>query len=77
MKGYLLAGAAAIAAGLLVFSHVETYRAGKAVAQAAIVARLIKENTNAGNVAEDWRATLRRCNGAGGMFDFEAGSCDR
>lgn len=73
------AGAAMVvivaAVALLTFSHRFAYQAGRQVEQAAFLDRINKENEDAGNSAEDWRAQYRRCVDAGGLFDFEAGSC--
>lgn len=74
-------GAAAVgivvALGLLTFSHRFAYQSGRQVEQAAFLDRINKENEDAGNSAEDWRAQYRRCVDAGRLFDFEAGSCHR
>lgn len=81
MMGFLLSrtGAAVVgivvALGLLTFSHRFAYQAGRQVEQAAFLDRINKENEDAGNSAEDWRAQYRRCVDAGRLFDFEAGSC--
>ena len=77
MRLYLLIGAAVAALGLLTYSHTAAYRAGRAAEQASIATRINQENDNAGNAAEKWRADLRRCSDAGGVFDFETGACDR
>lgn len=50
---------------------------GRAIEQSAFAERIRKSNEEAGDAAETWRADFRRCNDAGGLFDFEAGSCDR
>lgn len=50
---------------------------GRAIAQAAIVERIGKENAHAGSKAEDWRGALRDCDARGGVYDFAAGACDR
>lgn len=72
---YMMIGAAVAVIGLLAYSHVKVYNAGRAVEQAAIVKRIEKENTDAGANAEKWRADLRRCIADGGMFDYETGTC--
>lgn len=77
MRLYLLIGAGVAALALLTFSHTKAYQAGRATEQAAVASRINKENDNAGNHAEDWRAALRRCNGTGGLFDYETGTCDK
>jgi len=79
MPGRLWAGLAAIVvlAGLITYSHRFAYQAGRQAEQAAFLDRINKENENAGNSAEDWRGRYRRCIDAGGLFDFEAGACDR
>jgi len=77
MKGYLYGAAALAAIGALGWSHVSAYRAGRAAEQAAFIQQINRENSNAGNTAEDWRAEFRRCTGAGGMYDFETGACDK
>lgn len=77
LKAYVLAAAAVAVVGGLTASHLWVYRAGRAAEQAAVVARIEKENDNAGRNAEDWRARLRRCLDADGVFDFETGRCDR
>lgn len=76
MKAYLALGAAAAVVAALVFSHWQAYRAGRAVEQASFTRQIEKENTDAGNTAETWRAALRRCTDAGGLYDFAAGTCD-
>nr|WP_244425206.1 hypothetical protein [Pseudaminobacter salicylatoxidans] len=63
--------------GLLTWSHVEAYRAGQIAAQTDILTRINQENEHAGNEAERWRSEYRRCNDAGGVYDFAAGACDR
>lgn len=77
LKVYAIAGAAITIVTALTASHIWAYRSGRAVEQATIAQRIAKENEDAGNRAEDWRARLRRCVDAGGLFDFETGSCDR
>lgn len=76
MKIYLMIGAAVAALGLLTYSHVKAYKAGRAAEQAAFAERINEENENAGNNAEEWRAELRRCTLSGGVFNFETGSCE-
>lgn len=75
------AGAAVVAviaaALLLTFTHRFVYQAGRQVEQAAFLERINRENADAGKSAEKWRAEYRRCVDAGGLFNFEAGSCDR
>lgn len=77
MKLYLIIGAGVAVLGLLAFSHVKAYQAGRTAEQAAVAAQINQENEHAGNTAEDWRARLRRCVDAGRVFSFESGSCDR
>lgn len=69
-------GLAAAALAGLGFSHWKAYSVGRAAEQAAFLERINQENDNAGNAAEDWRAEYRRCVGAGGVYDFETGTCD-
>jgi hypothetical protein len=76
MKAYLLVGAVAGAEALLTFTHFKAYQAGRSVEQAAFMARIEEENTDAANRAENWRAELRRCNASGGLFDFETAACE-
>lgn len=72
-------GASALIAGLVAFylGHAIGKSTGRAIEQAAFAKKINEENDNAGNAAEKWRADLRRCNAAGGVFDYETGSCDR
>ncbi|PWJ79851.1 hypothetical protein C7441_114129 [Pseudaminobacter salicylatoxidans] len=77
MRVYLAFGAAVAVIAALSFSHWQAYRAGRAVEQAVFTQQIVKENTDAANTAEKWRDALRRCNDAGGMYDFAAGACDR
>lgn len=77
MKGYLLIGGAVAALSFLTFTHWNAYRLGRSIEQAGFIRQINQENTNAGNAAEKWRGDLRRCNDAGGLFDFANGACDR
>lgn len=77
MRIYLLIGTAVAVLGLLTYSHTVAYHAGGAAEQAAIATKINQENDNAGNAAEKWRADLRRCSDAGGVFNFEAGACEQ
>ncbi|WP_309086711.1 hypothetical protein [Chelativorans sp.] len=70
-----LGAALAVIAGLA-WSHTAAYRAGRAVEQAAFSEQIRKENENAGNAAEDWRARYRLCIERGKLFDFETGTCN-
>lgn len=53
------------------------YQAGRQAEQAAFLNRINLENEHAGDIAEKWRGDLRRCLDAGGLFDFETGTCDK
>jgi len=66
MKGYLYGAAA----------YTTLFRS-RTAEQAAFIQQINRENSNAGNTAEDWRAEFRRCTGAGGVYDFETGACDQ
>ncbi|PSM18206.1 hypothetical protein [Nitratireductor sp. StC3] len=70
----IIAGLAVLAG--LAWSHSAAYRAGRSAEQARIVERINQENDDAAENAEDWRGKLRRCIDAGGVFDFETGSCE-
>lgn len=50
---------------------------GRAIEQSAFAEQIRKSNEEAGDAAETWRADFRRCNDAGGLFNFETGACDR
>lgn len=54
-----------------------SYSAGYRSAQQEVVRQIEKENTDAGNSAENWRDRLRACDDSGGVFDFASGTCDR
>ncbi|PWK61959.1 hypothetical protein [Aminobacter sp. AP02] len=58
MKAYLLAGVGAAPAAALVWSHTAAYRFGRSAEQASFAAMITKENDDAGNAAEKWRAEL-------------------
>lgn len=75
MKAYLLAGTAVALIAALTWSHTAAFRYGRLTEQARFAAEITKENDNAGKAAERWRAELRRCNAAGGLFNFETGAC--
>lgn len=75
MRAALIAAAAAIVVGGLIWSHTAAYRYGRSTEQARFAAQITKENDDAGNAAEKWRAELRRCTSVGGLFDFETGAC--
>jgi hypothetical protein len=77
MKAYLLGFAALAVVGMLTWSHTAAYRYGRSTEQARLASQITKENDNAGKAAETWRAELRRCTAAGGLFDFETGTCQR
>lgn len=77
MRLYLIAGAAVVLALGLAWSHSAAYRAGGVARQAAFAAKINQENDDAGKSAEKWRSDLRRCSDAGGLFDFESGTCDQ
>lgn len=77
MKLYVILGAAAALLAALTASHTFAYRAGRSAEQAEIARHINQENENAGEAAEDWRARLRRCVDAGGVYDFETGACNR
>lgn len=77
MKTYLLAGTLVAVIAALTWSHTAAYRYGRSTEQARFTSQITKENDNAGKAAETWRAELRRCTADGGLFDFEAGACQR
>jgi len=64
----------AVVAGLA-WSHTAAYRAGRAVEQAAFTEQIRKENADAAEVSEEWRARYRLCVAGGGLYDFETGAC--
>lgn len=55
----------------------EIFDSGKASGRGDVLSEITKENSNAGERSEEWRAALRRCNRNGGLFDFERGTCNR
>lgn len=59
------------------WTHYEMYETGRAYERSAMLNSIVKGNEDAGNAAENWRTKYRRCLDAGGVFDFEAGSCQR
>lgn len=75
IRTYLLIGAGIALLAVLAWSHTAAYRSGQRVGQASVIEKLNQENDNAGQDAEKWRGDLRRCNDAGGVFDFEFGTC--
>ncbi|WP_432288751.1 hypothetical protein SLT36_30075 (plasmid) [Aminobacter sp. BA135] len=77
MRAYLLAVAAVAVIAALGWSHTAAFRYGRSTEQVRFAAEITKENDNAGRAAENWRAEFRRCADAGGVFDFERGTCDR
>ncbi len=77
MRLHLILGVGVVALVLLAWTHTAAYRAGRTYEQAAFAAKITKENDNAGTAAEKWRADLRRCSDAGGVFDFETGACEQ
>lgn len=74
--GRIVMGAVALG-GALTLSHCKAYQAGRTAEQAAFAAKINQQNEEAGNAAEDWRTAFRRCVDGGGVFDFEAGTCQR
>jgi len=77
MFTWLKIGAALAVIGVLVWSHLSAYRAGRAVEQAAFSEQMRKENADAGEAAEEWRARYRLCVAGGWLYDFETGACER
>lgn len=74
--GRVLAGLVGIAL-LIVAAWFDGHSYGQKAAQADILKQINQENEHAGNEAERWRSDYRRCVDAGGLYDFEAGSCDK
>ncbi|WP_041544344.1 MULTISPECIES: hypothetical protein [Chelativorans] len=61
----------------LAWSHSAEFRAGRAAEQGAISHQIRKENADAAEASEEWRARYRLCVAGGGLHDFETGACDR
>lgn len=75
LGAWLRLGAIVVAVGFLIYSHTRAYQAGRLAEQAAFLEQINQENEDAGNEAERWRTDYRRCVDAGGVYDFETGTC--
>lgn len=74
---WLRLGAALAVILALAWSHACAYQAGRAAGHAAVARDIENRNEEAGDAAETWRGRYRECLGAGGLYDFETGACDR
>ncbi|WP_162230651.1 hypothetical protein [Nitratireductor soli] len=63
-----------VAAAALVYRMV--YSDGRSDGRAEMANKINQDNEEAGDAAEKRRADLRRCVGAGGVFNFETGACN-
>lgn len=72
--GLYLVGAIALA-GILAHSHWTAYSLGREIEQKRFLEQIKKENDDAGEQAERWRADYRRCVDGGGVYEFETGAC--
>lgn len=75
MRLYIIIGAAMALVAALIGSHTFAYQAGKTAGSTEVIEEINDANDEAGDVAEEHRARLRQCVAAGGVYDFENGTC--
>ena len=75
MRLYIIIGA--VLAGIAAFGLYTNavYQAGKTAGSTEVIEEINDANDEAGDVAEEHRARLRQCVAAGGVYDFENGTC--